>query len=136
VGDRRPLPVLYEDELPFWEGARRGQLLLPHCPDCGRYWWPPGPVCPYCLSERVEWSRASGRGRVISWVVFHKQYFEAFPTPYSVVWVELEEGPRLTGNLVGCEPDRIRSGMPVEAVFEKITDEVTLVKFRPIGQNP
>lgn len=127
--------MLYQDELPFWDGARRGRLMLPHCFACGRYWWPPGPVCPNCLSDRVEWVQALGLGRVASWIVFYKQYFEAFSTPYNVVWVELDEGVRLTANLVGCEPDRLRSGMRVEAVFERVDDEVTLVNFRPVGQN-
>ncbi len=134
MGTERPLPVLYDDELPFWEGARQGRLMLPGCQDCGRRWWPPGPVCPYCLSDKVEWWPASGRGRVVSWVVFRKQYFEAFPPPYNVVWVELDEGPRLTSNLVDCELDRIVAGMLVEAVFEKVSEEVTLVKFRPVRE--
>ncbi len=135
MAEERPLPPLHEDELPFWEGARRGELLLPRCGDCQHTWWPPGPVCPQCLSDRVEWRRASGRGVVASWVVFHRRLVPGFEPPYNVAWVQLEEGPRLVANLVDVPLAEIRTGMPVEAVFQRLTDEVTLVQFRPRRQS-
>lgn len=129
----KPLPHLHEDELPFWEGARRGELRLPRCRGCGEVWWPAGPVCPRCLSDQIEWFRASGRGRVAAWVVFHRAYFAGFAAdvPYNVAWVELEEGPRVTSNIIEAAPEDLRVGLPVEVVFERVTDEVTLPKFRP-----
>jgi hypothetical protein len=51
--------------------------------------------------------------------------------PYVLAIVELEEGPRLTTNIVGCEPSDVRVDMPVEVAFDDVTPEVTLVKFRP-----
>lgn len=130
----KPLPHLYEDELPFWEGARQGELRLPRCAACGEVWWPAGPVCPRCLSDRVEWFRASGRGWLHAWVVFHKAYYAGFvrDVPYNVAWIELEEGPRLTSNVVGARNEDLFIGMPVEVVFERATEEITLPKFRPI----
>jgi uncharacterized OB-fold protein len=69
---------------------------------------------------------------VNSWVVFHQSYFRGFDgeLPYNVAEVELEEGPRLLTNLVGITNDQISAGMPVEIVFEDVTGEVTLAKFR------
>lgn len=133
MADAKPLPHLYEDERPFWEGARQGELRLPHCTACGEVWWPAGPVCPRCLSDQVAWCRASGRGHVASWVVFHKAYFPGFAAdlPYNVAWIELEEGPRLTSNVVEVRHEDLRVGLPVEVVFERVTDEITLPKFRP-----
>jgi len=78
----------------------------------------------------------SGCGRVNSWVVLHQSYFRGFDgeLPYNVTEVELDEGPRLLTNLVGISNDQIRGAMRVEIVFEDVTSEVTLAKFRP--QNP
>ncbi len=129
---RKPLPRITPDNRPFWEAARRRELRLPRCLECRTLWYPLGPVCPECLSERCEWERLSGRGKVSSWVVFHQRYFESFvqDIPYNVVQVELDEGPRLLANLVGIPNDQIAIGMPVEVVFDDVTPEITLPRFR------
>jgi uncharacterized OB-fold protein len=79
--------------------------------------------------------KASGRGMIWSWVVFWQRYFAAFEAdiPYNVAYVELEEGPRLMTNLVEYDPASIRCDMPVEVVFDDVTPEVTLPKFRPVA---
>ena len=131
---RKPLPRITPDNRPFWEAARRHELRLQRCDACGRFRYPPGPMCPDCLSERFEWRRVSGRGMISSWVVFHKVYFPAFAgdAPYAVVQVELEEGPRLVSNLVGSPREEISIGMPVEVVFDDVTPELSLPRFRRI----
>jgi uncharacterized OB-fold protein len=75
----------------------------------------------------------SGRGTVYSWIIVHRSQHPAFneDAPYNVAIVELEEGPRLHSQVVECPREEIRIGMPVEVVFEKINDKVTLPKFRP-----
>ena len=85
------------------------------------------------MRTRWPWLRLSGRGSVYSWIVVHRPQYPAFAAdaPYNAVIVELEEGPRLHGNLVDCAADAIHIGMPVEVVFDKVNDEVTLPKFRP-----
>ena len=130
---RKPLSRITPDNRPFWEAARRHELRLQRCAGCGKVWYPPGPVCPECLSERFEWERMSRRGKVSSWVVFHHRYFESFASdiPYNVVQVELEEGPRLLANLVGVRNDAIEMGMPVEVVFDDVTPKISLPRFRP-----
>jgi len=69
--------------------------------------------------------------------VFHRAYHPAFADdlPYAVACVELAEGPRLMSNIVGVPPDQIRCDMPVEVVFEKISDDISLPKFRPAAAN-
>lgn len=131
---RKPLPRITPDNRPFWEAVRRHELRLQRCMDCGSFWYPPGPVCPDCLSERFEWRRVSGRGTISSWVVFHKVYFPAFAdeVPYAVVQVALEEGPRLISNLIGVPREEIAIGMPVEVVFDDVTPELSLPRFRRI----
>jgi uncharacterized OB-fold protein len=128
----KPLPRVTPDNRPFWEACRAHRLDLPWCRDCGRPHLPPGPVCPFCFADALEWRRASGRGRVSSWVVVHKDWFPAFRAelPYNVVQVELEEGPRLTANVVGVENERLAVGLPVEVVFDDVAPEMTLPRFR------
>lgn len=129
----KPLPRPNRLSQPFWDGAKRHELLLQKCSSCGHVWFPPSTRCPRCLSAEYEWSKASGRGKVWSWIVMWQRYFAAFEgdIPYNVAYVELEEGPKLITNLVGCENDAIYCDMPVEVVFEDVTAEISLPKFRP-----
>ena len=129
----KPLPRPTEDSAPYWEAAQRGELRMQQCGDCGHVRFPPSLICPVCLSSRAEWVRLSGRGTVYSWIVVHQSQHPAFnaDAPYNVAIIELEEGPRLHTNLVNCLNDQIHIGLPVEVVFEKISDEVTLPKFQP-----
>lgn len=127
------LPRIDEMNRPYWEGAKRHELLLQKCQECGHYRYPPGETCPSCLSDRLEWVKVSGRGSVYTWTVFHQAYHPAYKDdiPYAVVAVELEEGPRMITNLVNCGTEDIKMGMPVEVVFDDVTGEVSLPKFRP-----
>jgi len=129
----KPLPRLSPDNRPFWEAAKRHELMLPFCTACGRAHLPPGPVCPFCLEERLEWRRASGRGVVSTWVVVHKEWFPAFhdDIPYNVVQVELAEGPRLTASVVGLPNAALQVGLPVEVAFEDVSEDIALPRFRP-----
>ncbi len=122
-------PRITPDSEPFWKALRERKLMLPYCGGCGKPHLPPGPVCPFCFSDRLEWRLASGRGRISTWTVVHKAWFPAFAEdiPYNVVQVELEEGPRLTTNVVGLPNERLKVGLPVVIDF----DDVTLPRFRP-----
>lgn len=128
----KPLPRLTPDNRPFWEAAREHKLVLPWCDHCDRPHWPPGPVCPYCFGEELTWRQASGRGMISSWVVVYKPWLPAFEPdiPYNAVQVELEEGVRLTGNIVGASNADLRVGLPVEIVFDDVTPQATLTRFR------
>ena len=131
----KPLPRPNRLSRPFWDGAKRHELLLQKCGACGHVWFPPSTRCPKCLSAEYAWSKASGRGRVWSWVVMWQRYFPAFEAdiPYNVAYVELEEGPKLMTNIVGCENDAIYCDMAVEVVFEDVTDDISLPKFKPLA---
>jgi hypothetical protein len=89
-------------------------------------------MCGDCGSMERAWKAVSGRGSVYSYVVTHQAVHPAYQgfTPHATVLVALEEGPRMTSNLVGVAPDEIEIGMPVQVVFEAISDEVTLPLFR------
>jgi uncharacterized OB-fold protein len=94
-------------------------------------WFPPAGICPHCLSDDTGWQQVSGRGRVYSFVVFHRAYHPAFELPYVVAVVELDEGPRLLSNIVDVEPQRIRCGMHVVVKFEDRSPEISVPKFSP-----
>ncbi len=130
----KPLPRLTPDNTPFWEGCRQHKIMLPWCTQCDKPHWPPGPVCPFCFSRALKWQQATGRGRISSWVVVHKAWLPAFAAdlPYNAVQVELDEGVRLTGNLVDAPNAALRVGLPVEVVFDDVTPEATLPRFRPL----
>jgi len=129
----KPLPAITEDGAPYWEGCRRGELRAQRCTACGHLRWPPAVLCPKCLAEGGEWIALSGRGTIFSWIVVHRPQHPAFfgDVPYNVAIVELDEGPRLHTNVVECANEDLRIGLPVEVVFQKVDDEVTLPKFRP-----
>ena len=129
----KPVPGIDDVNRPYWEAAKRHELIIQKCRECGHYRYPPGIICPHCVSDDLEWAKVSGRGTIFTWTVFHKVYHPGFTgeVPYAVVAVELEEGPRVTSNLVDCALENITIGMPVEVVFEDITQELSLPKFRP-----
>lgn len=129
----KPLPRPNRLSLSYWEGARQHELRILGCTACGHKFLPAADRCPKCLGKELEWDAASGRGKVWSWVVFHQRYFPAFESdlPYNVAYVELEEGPRIMTNLVDCDPGDICCDMPVQVVFDDVTPEMTLPRFRP-----
>lgn len=127
------LPAITPENRGFWEAASRGELVLPHCEDCAHTWFPPTSHCPSCLGRRVAFRRASGRGSLWSWIVMHRAYFRDFPPPYVVAFVRLEEGPMVVSTILGADRDDLRCDLPVEAVFEKLSDEVSVLKFAPVA---
>jgi len=129
----RPLPVITDDNRPFWTAARQHKLVLPACLDCERPFYPIGPICPFCFSPRLTWLEMSGRGVISSFVVYHQAFFPWFKErlPYAVALVQLEEGPRINGNVLGVPSTVLHIGMPVTVVFEDVTGEVTLPQFHP-----
>lgn len=129
-----PIPKPTPETKPYWDAAKQRKLLIQRCNDCSRHYFYPRPLCPGCLSRNVAWVEASGRGRLHTFVINHRAP-RKFPVeaPFVIGIIELEEGPRMLTHVVGVEPDpqAVHCDMPVEVVFEDITDEITLPKFRP-----
>jgi len=125
-----PRPMPGPDDAFFWEGVNRSQLLLQHCLDCGALRHPPGPMCPACRSTRWEARPASGRGRLLSYVIPHEPLLPGFEPGYVVGLVELDEGPRIVSNVVAVAPDDLRNGMALAVSFEEIAPGLSLHRFR------
>ncbi|MDQ2804230.1 MAG: Zn-ribbon domain-containing OB-fold protein [Pseudomonadota bacterium] len=125
----KPLPHPTPLSTPYWDGAAEGQLRLQRCTNCGKIRHYPQLLCSSCYSEAVEWIVASGRGTVHSWTVAHHAFHPAFKgdLPYTLVVVDLPEGPRALGRLEG-EP---RIGLPVRVTFPKTAQGVALPVFVP-----
>lgn len=131
----KPLPAVTEDGAPYWDGCRAGELRAQRCSACRRHRWPPSILCPHCLAEGGEWVKLSGRGRIYSFIVVHRPQHPAFfdDVPYNVAIVELEEGIRLHTNIIDYPADKLAVGLPVEVVFTKVNDEVTLPRFKIVN---
>jgi uncharacterized protein len=125
----RPRPAISEDTAFFWEGAKRGELLIQRCASCGVLRHPPGPACPACDSFEWDTVASTGRGTVHSFVVYHYPVIPPFEAPYVVVLVDLEEGVRLVSNLIEIAPEDVEIGMPVEVRFVDVDEDLTLPMF-------
>lgn len=133
----KPVPTPTLETRPYWEGCARHELLIQRCDACGNHQFFPRLYCSSCFSDRVGWTRASGRATILSFTVVRRPVSPAFAdeVPYVVALVTLEEGPTMMTNIVGCEPEALRVGMPVEVTFENRGD-VSIPQFRLSPQTP
>ena len=129
----KPLPHIDEESRPFWEALQRHELYIQKCLNCGSIRYYPRALCPVCLSDKTEWLRCAGRGTVYTFTLTFQNQAPGFreSLPYVMAYVELAEGVKMLTNLIDCKPDDVRIGMPVEVVYEDVTPQVTLAKFRP-----
>ncbi|MGO9056468.1 MAG: Zn-ribbon domain-containing OB-fold protein [Candidatus Binataceae bacterium] len=131
---KKSLPKPTPETIHFWQGTVAGELRLQRCDECRHAYFPPRPFCPKCASRKVSIFKASGRAILYSYVINHRPA-PGFTAPYAIAVVELAEGPRMMTNIVGCPqtPEALQLDMPLEVVFEKQTDEITLPFFKPAG---
>jgi uncharacterized OB-fold protein/acyl dehydratase len=129
---RRPRPSLTKDQDFWFDGLRRGVLLIQRCALCGVLRHPPGPVCPSCRSFEWDTVEASGAGSIHSFVVTHYPRVAGFEYPLPIVLVDLVEGVRVVADTIDTEPDELAVGTPVELVVRAVDDELSLPFFRVV----
>jgi hypothetical protein len=131
----KPRPVLDGTTAEFYEHCARGALSFQRCATCGTWRHPPRVLCARCGSPRWSWEPSTGRGHVFTWTVVHQAMHPAFASevPYAVVVVETDEGVRLVANLRDADPAVLRLDLPVEVVYERVDETLTLPMFRPVG---
>lgn len=120
----------------FWEFTQAREFRLQRCRACGKFRWPPSPACDACLSDQSDWPVVSGKGTVLSWVTFRRQYFPEYPPGHRAVSIELDEGPLFISTPAGMEGQELRDGMRMELAWEESVDrfgEYNLPVFRPAG---
>ncbi|HVX29096.1 MAG TPA: Zn-ribbon domain-containing OB-fold protein [Nitrolancea sp.] len=132
---KKPLPQADPVTAPFWESVKAHAMKIQRCNDTGKFFFYPRGMSPFTLSDNISWEPVSGKGTVHAFSIVHNNRAPGFADeiPYVVAMIELEEGPRMMSNLIDVEPDpeHVKIGMPVEIVYDDVTDEITLPKFRP-----
>ena len=123
-------PVVTADTAFFWDGTARGELRIQRCGGCGALRHPPGPMCPACGADKPEYVLAAGTGEVYSYVVHHHPPVPGRQVPFVVALVQLTEGVRMVGELLGADPEQVRIGLPVRAEFVKVDGDLTLPAWR------
>lgn len=127
----KPRDVAPDDlDAPFWKACREHTFLVHRCTACGRAYWPFS-TCLDHGSASMEWQPASGHGVVHTYTVVHHTYDPAFPPPYVVAVVQLDEGPFFHTNVVGCPVDDVHVGMRVSVIYDATDDDTVLPRFVP-----
>ena len=131
----RPLPTPQPESDFYFQKAKAHELWLMRCKDCNQNYFYPRPICPNCFSRNTEWFQSSGKGTLFAFAIVQRAPTPAFAdmVPYITAFVELEGGVHIPTNLVEIEadPSKVKIGMAVEVVFDDVSNEITLPKFKP-----
>ena len=132
-----PVPLVEPLTEPFWSAARAGRLVIQRCTACGAFRHLPHVLCASCQSADHEWVESAGRGTVFTYTIVTHPVHAAVTdaVPYAVVVVELNDcgNVLVPSNVVDCPPEAVEVGMAVEVVFERVTDDITIPRFRLAG---
>jgi uncharacterized OB-fold protein len=130
--DPHALPNLDGVNRPYFAAAARGELIYQRCAE-GHAFLYPRVLCPVCHSARLRWETAAGTGEVVSFAPVHRPPWDSMPRarPYTIVLVRLDEGPQLLSTLEQAPIDELRISQRVKAAFERVSDELGLVRFVP-----
>lgn len=131
----KPLPEFRPETKPYWDAARNHELVIPRSKTTGEYFFYPRALSPgEDMTEDIEWVKASGKAKVWTYAIHHMGPTKAYKgePPYVVALVETDEGVKMMTDIVDVDPHDVQVGMEVEVVFDDVTDEVTLPKFKPV----
>lgn len=109
----------------YFGALAQGTFEIPKCRDCRKFHFFPRICCPFCGSQALDWVAPSGNGTVYSVTIVRKAGGD-----YTVVLIDLEEGPRLMSRVVEILVEHVKIGMPVRARIDTI-DEGPLLVFTP-----
>jgi uncharacterized OB-fold protein len=129
---KKPLPFPDTDTQEFWDGTKRRELLVQKCNN-GHLRYPPRPICPECFSQESKWEKMSGKGEVYTFIIVRVSPRPDWEVPYVLAVIKLNEGPRMVSNVIGIKPEDVKIGMKVEVVYDDVTEQFTLPKFKPVA---
>ncbi len=131
----KPIPVPQGESDEYWNKAKEGELWLRNCNSCGNPYFYPRDISPCCFSKDTSWIKASGKASLYTYAIVHRAPHPGFAqdAPFVVAIVDLEEGPRMPTNIVIDDPtpENLQIGMPLEVIFEDISEKIALPKFKP-----
>jgi uncharacterized OB-fold protein len=118
----RPAPPITDRSGAYWRSGADGKLRISRCQSCGWYLHPPRPICSQCRGRDIQFEPVSGKGTVYALTINRYQWNPGLPPPYVVAEVELPEqaGLRIVSNIIGCEIDIVKVGMPVMVIFDNV----------------
>lgn len=132
---KKPLPQADPVTQPYWDSLKAHAMQIQRCNDTGKFFFYPRGLSPFTLSGNISWEPVSGKGTLYAYTIVQLNRAPGFADelPYVVALIELDEGVRLMSNLIDVTPDpeSVKIGMPVELVYDDVTDDITLPKFRP-----
>jgi uncharacterized OB-fold protein len=131
--DSMPAPLADTITLPWWKAAAEHRLVVQRCTACGHTRLPPAPVCPECRSVDADWKEISGRGEVYTYTIVHRPIAAGQPLPTVIAVIALQDsgGLRIISNVVDADPREIAIGMPVAVVWEDMSADLAIPRFRP-----
>ncbi len=134
--DGMPQPLADAITLPFWQAASQHRLVVQRCTGCGHTRLPPAPICPACRSGDSDWKEVSGQGEVYTYTVVHRPIAAGQKLPFVIAVIALEDagGVRVISNLVGVDPAHLAIGLSVELVWEDMSEELSIPRFRPASR--
>ena len=127
----------------FWrEIPQRYNLIGNQCGSCNKIYFPPRESCPYCRRKsmgKMKELKLKGHGEILTYSIIYNapEHFEG-QTPYPIAIIKLDEGPKVTAQIVDCEPEDVKIGMRVQSTFRKIQEDGYIgaihygYKFKPI----
>lgn len=133
--DSMPPPMADSTTLPWWEAAAEHRLVVQRCTACNATRIPPAPVCSQCRSAEADWQEVSGRGEVYTYTLVHRPIAMDQKLPYVIAVIALEGsgGLRMISNIVDVDADAVEIGMAVELVWEEMSEELAVPRFRPVA---
>jgi uncharacterized protein len=135
-GSSMPTPLIDEDTSEFWKACSNHRLVIQQCRVCGRFRFAPAPVCYSCRSNAYSWIESDGVGEIYTWTVTHRPAHPATAevVPYNTVVVKLLDcgGAMITSNLLDVDSSDIKAGMKVSLVWDDISADLAVPRFRPI----
>jgi uncharacterized OB-fold protein len=134
----KPLPRGEHYHGEFYDYCKQHELRFQRCSDCQTWRHMPRESCRHCGSFNWTWERSNGTGTIFSWTVIHRALHPGFhdDVPYAAVVIELDEGVRVVSHVIDLDMADLHIGLPVEVVFEDVTPNTTLHKFRPASPAP
>jgi uncharacterized OB-fold protein len=131
--DGMPAPMADALTLPWWQAAAEHRLVVQRCTACGHTRLPPAPLCASCRSTDAEWQEISGRGEVYTYTIVHRPIAADQELPYVIAVIALEGsgGLRMISNIVGIDASEVAIGMPLELVWEDMSEDLSIPRFRP-----